>query len=152
MHLRDNACSCVLLSHIHHSDYVWKTSLLQIKFFEHRVVPKFSVVLVEPWSTWLLRNNHSLSTYNPSLSQPVEQCRLHNDHRGPRFKKYDLDICSSICVLYLFFLCHWNWFLFLRCCWRDYRVRTLPNWILAQAHQRWLWHSAALVALYKWLS
>ena len=39
---------------------------------------------------WLLCNNHSLSTWNPSLSQPLGQCLLHNDHHGPRLNKYDL--------------------------------------------------------------
>ena len=39
---------------------------------------------------WLLHKNHYLSTQNPSLSQPLEKCLLHNDHRGPRLNKYDL--------------------------------------------------------------
>ena len=30
-----------------------------------------------------------LSTQNPSLSQPLEQGLLHNDHHGPRLNKYN---------------------------------------------------------------
>ena len=38
---------------------------------------------------WFLGNNNCLSTYNPSLSQSLEQCPLWNDHCWPRLDKYD---------------------------------------------------------------
>ena len=51
---------------------------------------------MKPWSyllsrgpRWLLRNNQCLPTYNPNLSQFLDQCLLCNDHRGPWPNKYD---------------------------------------------------------------
>ena len=45
-------------------------------------IVNYGLYLLTDGPRWLLRNTHSLSTYNLSLSQPQEQCVLHNDHSG----------------------------------------------------------------------
>ena len=41
-----------------------------------------------------LHNNHCLFTSNPSHFPSLEQCFLHNDHRGPSVAKYDHPFCE----------------------------------------------------------
>ena len=49
------------------------------------------IVLVDGWTV----DRSYVIIMSPSLSQPVKQCLLRNDHRGPRLAEYEQCICSA---------------------------------------------------------